>query len=132
MKKLFLYLAPLLSAFTVMIAVNEYSRQSVGGSRKHTESLLKINSAMSIPDACTWYCHNDTLYCKQHHMEWLKPYTAQVDPLYFGVINLLGMMGNYLLANIIILAVLWPLLMSYLFIKSIWLQKQIRLLKQNT
>ncbi|MCP2042663.1 hypothetical protein [Pontibacter sp. HSC-36F09] len=60
-----------------------------------------------------------------------QAYCLLVDPMYFGIITVLGMMRNYVLANIVFLVVLCPLLMSYLFIKSIRLQKQIRLLKQK-
>jgi hypothetical protein len=130
MKKLVLYLTPLLLAFAVMVVVNEYSRITVDEGIKNKIGLMKINSEVITPDACTWHCHNDTNYCKKHHVSWMKNYLAFIDPFYSGIITLLGITGSYVLANLIFLVILWPLLMSYLLVKSIRVQQQISLSKQ--
>ena len=130
-KKLLLYLVPLLLAFMVMILINEYSRARWDVKEPYTLSGRKtMNSAEITPDACTWKCHNDTNYCKQHHVKWLKPFMFIIDPLYFLIIRILSATGSYGAANILLLVIMWPLLMCYLLIKPFRIEAQIRHLKK--
>lgn len=121
----------LVSPILGMIAVNEFARSNMkeGGYASH--GITAINSAQRLEDKCSWACHNDTRYCKEHHVKLAKPYFNQIDPIYFGIIRSLASTGNYGLANIVFLVVLIPLLIYVLLIKSISLQRQIRQLKKG-
>lgn len=90
----------------VMIFVNESSH------------LIKVQQ-------CSWACHNNTRLCKQNHTIFLKPHINKIDVAYNFIISSLGATGNYRLANIIFLVVLWPLLMLALFTMNIILFKKL-------
>ncbi len=124
LKKLSFYLLPLALAFTTMIVINEYARSTMPEKQKTTRPLL-MNTAEALPDACSWKCFHDTSYCKQHHVKLAKSYFGITDTLYFGMISGLMLFGNYSAANLIILVLLWPLLMSYLLVKPFLMQVQI-------
>lgn len=125
MKNIFYYLFPLLLVFSAMTVVNEYSRLSIGESSVSKSGYTTMNAHNATPDACTWSCYHNTTYCKEHHTQLLKPYFSIIDPLYFGMISALLMTGNYGAANVIFLVILWPLLMSFLLVKTIRMQLQI-------
>lgn len=129
-QKLSLYLLPLLLAFTAMVAVNEYARRTIRESSVSPKGH-RMNSSVATPYACTWNCYNDTGYCKRHHVKWAGDYFGFIDPLYFGMIRALLATGDYGMANILFLVVLWPLLMSYLLIKPLLIQIQISRLKKR-
>ncbi|MFD2514220.1 hypothetical protein ACFSRY_10105 [Pontibacter locisalis] len=129
MKKLSLYLLPLLLALSAMVAVNEYARGTV--SSAGLKGQTKMNSAVATPDACTWNCYNDTGYCKRHHVKLVSGYFGFIDPLYFGMIRALMSTGDYGVANLLFLVALWPMLMSYLLIKPLLIQLQINKLKKR-
>ncbi len=129
-KRLSFYLLPLLLAFSTMIVVNEYCRVTMPESQRNTENL-KMNTAVATPDACTWKCFNDTIYCKQYHVKLTKSYFIFIDPFYFGMISVLMMMGNYGVANVLFLVVLWPLLLSYLLVKPLLIELQIKKLRKH-
>lgn len=131
MKRRLLYLAILVFPLLSMVAVNEFARGSVTEDGYTSHGITAINSAEGFKEKCSWACHNDTKYCKEHHVKLAKPYFAQIDPIYFGIIRSLQSTGNYGLANIIFLVILIPLLIYILLVKSIRLQRQIRHIKKG-
>lgn len=124
-KRLSFYLLPLLLIFSAMVTVNEYARGTIYKNLRSTE-YMKMNSAVATPEACTWNCYNDTGYCKRNHVKLANSYFAFIDPFYFGMINALMMVGNYGVANVLFLVILWPLLMSYLLVKPLLIQIQLK------
>lgn len=130
-RTLTLYLLPLLLAFSAIVAMNEYARGNINKSSRKSERQMKINSAVATPVECTWNCYNDTSNCKRHHMKLLSNYVRFIDPIYFGMIKALLSTGNYGAANVLFLVILWPLLISYLLVKPLLLQIQIRKLNKR-
>ena len=116
----------LLFPIFLMVAVNEFSRISLKDQGYKSYGFETINSGGKIEEKCTWVCHNDTKYCKKHHVKYLKPFYALTDLFYFGIIGVLAATGNYGAANILILVLLLPYTILYFIIKSLNLQDEIR------
>lgn len=131
MKKFFRNLTILIFPFLIMIIVNEIVKPTIEEKPYSKYGVTAINSADKNADKCTWICHNNTNYCKENHVKYLKNYYAYTDMLYFGTISLLAKTGNYGLANIIFLVVLLPLLIWFFIIKSLNIQDEIRKLKRK-
>ena len=131
MKKQMFYLSILLLPFLGMIVINELVRISSNEKGYSKSGVTAINSAERHPHKCSWVCHNDTKYCKAHHVKLTKSYFDKTDPIYFGVIGALKSTGNYSLANIIWFVVLIPFGMFVLLIKSINIQLKIRQIKKG-
>ena len=133
MKKIdpFLFLLLILLPILGMILTNEYTRQTISEKGYQTQGLTAINPAQKLKHKCSWACHNNTNFCKQHHVKFAKPYFNKIDPIYFGIINSLQSTGNYGLANVIFLVFLFPLLMVFFFIKSLKIQGEIHQLKNS-
>ena len=129
MKKIFLYLVPLLAAFILMVVINEYCRRGMNlmGGVKFGQSTM--NTALATPGACSWACYDNTAYCKQNHVKVLNKYFSVFDPLYFGMISALKQTGNYSAANVIFLVILWPSVMSFLLVRSLFIRSKIRSIK---
>jgi hypothetical protein len=109
-----------------MIAINEFVRSESTGKGYNANGITAINSDESTKEKCSWICHNNTSFCKDHHVKLASPYFDDIDPIYFGIIGLLKSTGNYGLANIIFLVVIIPLTIYTLLIKSIDIQLKIR------
>ena len=118
-------LSILIAPFLIMISINEIVRPSIKENHYLSHNVTAINSVYKIKDRCTWICHNQTIYCKEHHVKFLTNYFYITDKLYFGLIAFLKSTGNYGLANIIILALLLPFLIWILIIKSLNIQDKI-------
>jgi hypothetical protein len=131
MKKLILYLFILIIPILGMIIINELVRINTKEEGFNKQGIMAINTAKQQKDKCSWICHNDTDYCKEHHVKLAKPYFDQIDPIYFGIIASLKSTGNYALANILFLVILLPLMMYGLLVKSIQLQFEIRRFKKS-
>jgi hypothetical protein len=131
MKKLLIYLVPILIPCLTVVLVNETSVPFQASKKFSIRGVDTANSAAKLPTECTWACHNDTDYCKKHHVKFLKSYFQVVDPIYYGIINGLKSFGDYQLANILFLVLAWPLLMYFLLVKSLLLQLKIQKLKKN-
>lgn len=131
MKKWILYLLILLLPFLGMIGVNEWVRSQAAEGNYKIQGVVAINSDKPLPKKCSWACHNNTQHCKSNHVKWAKPYFAQIDPIYFGIIQSLQSTGSYGLANIVFLVVLIPLTLYFLLVKSIEIQLQIHKRKQE-
>ena len=101
----------------MMVIVNELVRPTLKGNPYQAHGVTAMNSAEVNLDECSWICHNNTGYCKQNHVKILKNYFEYTDPVYFGIIKLLKSTGNYGLANIVFLVILFPLIMYLLLIK---------------
>jgi len=129
MKKQIIYLIILILPIFGMVSINEFVRYNTDGEGFNKQGIIAINSATKQKEKCSWICHNDTMYCKNHHVKIDKSYFNRIDPIYFGIIDSLKSTGNYGLANIIFLVILLPLLMFILLVKSINLQFKIRKLK---
>jgi len=111
-----------------MIAVNEISRRRIKVKGYHIMNVTALNSNIQLTNLCSWNCYNNTNYCKLNHVKYFKPYFKVIDPIYFGIIKALKNTGNYQLANIIFLVIIWPLFMLTILIKSLNIYKKIKLL----
>ena len=114
-RNLFIFIMP----FFLMILINEYSRVEKKGQGYQFKGVSVMNSAEQATKECTWNCHNNTAFCKSNHVKYLKTYFSYIDPIYFGMIKSLKSTGDYQVANIIFLMIIWPLVMFVLFIKSL-------------
>lgn len=112
--------------FLLLIAINEAVRPTITGKPFQEKGIIAISSATKATKKCSWACHNVENYCKENHVKLLQNYFEFTDPVYFGVIHFLQSTGKYKTANIIILVVLIPLLMYFLLIKSLSLQRKIK------
>jgi len=131
MRKYIRNLAILISPFLLMIIVNEVVRPTIKEKPYSKYGITAINSADKITEKCSWICHNNTTYCKENHVKYLKNYYPYTDTIYFGIISLLAKTGNYGLANIIFLVILLPLLIWLFIIKSLNIQDKMNKLKKN-
>src|SRR5690625_2877908 len=109
----------LLSPFLLMVVVNETVRPTIKENPYSLFGITAINTARVLPDKCSWNCQNDTRYCEEHHVGWLRPFLPFTDRLYYGAIDMLKNSGNYALTNILFLVILFPGLI-WLFITRGW------------
>ena len=128
-RNIIILFAPIL----LVVAVNEYARLVMKPDTKAKTGYasLTINTQAPNKELCTWQCHNNTNYCKHHHVSWLRPYLAITDKPYFAVINLLKSTGQYQAANIVFLVVLLPIWIYLMLIGSMHLHARNRLLKKK-
>jgi hypothetical protein len=111
LRNLLLFVLP----FILMVFVNHFIKTS----EDPIPNDGKWNSTMQLPDRCSWACHNQTMYCIQHHVKMNKLLLKFTSPFYFGEITLLQLIGNYSFANILILVTLVPLYIWYFLIRII-------------
>lgn len=121
----------LLLPLLFMVLINEAVRPNIKEQPYTDHGITAVNSATYLPKKCTWICHNNTTYCKTHHVKYLKPFYSITDLFYFGVIGILASTGNYGAANIIFLVFLFPLTILYFIIKSLNIQDEIRRLSKQ-
>ena len=131
MKKLILYWSILTIPFIGMILTNEIVRLHINSNFYNNQVTSDVNTSIIQKKKCTWICHDNTNYCKVNHVKFAKPYFNIIDPIYFGIINSLKLTGNYGLANILVLVILFPLIIYFLLVKSISIQFEICELKKN-
>ena len=117
--------------FVLMIILNESVRLLNKQQSNHKYGFTTINSADKISNKCSWNCHNNTAYCKAHHVKFLKQSYSLTDTLYYSEIQLLKSTGNYGLANIAILVIVIPFLILYFFTKGLNMRNEIKKLKIN-
>ncbi|CAA0252889.1 conserved hypothetical protein [Tenacibaculum maritimum] len=130
-KQSILNISILLIPLLIVVLVNEYSRLNNSNKGFVRKGITAINPSIKTPEKCSWYCHADTGYCKKYHTHLLKNHTSKIDPFYFGIIKSLHVAGDYGLANIIFLVILFPTLIYVLLIKSISIQRKIKELKNG-
>ena len=143
MKKLYINTLILFSPFLLMVMVNEVVRPTlVEAPFQYTKSFdlsgltrKVVGSAMNPgkmkKEECTWYCHNKDSFCVNFHKK--ISFHQYIDDLYNKIITLLkkgDYQGNYAINNIIFLVILWPLIMFFLLIKSLDIQRKINKLKR--
>ena len=121
----------LIAPFLAMVLVNEIVRPTIKEKPNSLNGITAINPALPSKDKCTWRCHNDTAFCKQNHVKHAGRLFNIIDPVYFGIINLLKSTGNYAVANILFLVLLLPLLMYYLLVKIFNIQMEINSIKNK-
>lgn len=121
----------LLAPYLIIILVNESVRPTIKEVSYQLKGVSAINSNQRTPHKCTWAAHSDTNYCKKHHVKFLNNYLKETDKVYFGIINLLHSTGNYGVANIIFLVILFPLIIWYSLIKIIDYWIEIKHLKKK-
>ena len=131
MKKYIRNITILISPFLLMIVVNEMVRPIIREKPYSYHGVTTINSVDKVGAKCTWICHNNTSYCKENHVKYLKKYLKYTDPIYFGIINSLKSTGNYQWANIIFLFILIPLIIWFFIIKSLNIQDEINKLRKG-
>ena len=131
MNKRVLYLFILIVPFLGMIVINELVRHNTNEIGYSKQEVSAINSEKKFANKCTWICHNNSNFCKENHVKYVKPYFDKIDTIYFGVIDSLKFTGDYRLANILILVALFPLIIYALLIGSIELQIQIHKLRNE-
>lgn len=117
-KQVAFYLLPIVLGYLTIIAVNETEQFSSNA------SWGRIHSANPSPTQCNWACHNNRSHCFDEHLyglpEGLKrkvrgPVECMMDEL--GAKNT-GNKLDYKLANILFLAILWPLLLSIMIMHN--------------
>jgi hypothetical protein len=131
MKNLFPYLLVFVAPFLLMILVNEYVDSKTDESGYMLQEVEAIHSAQRLKEHCTWACHNDTNWCKTHHVTLLSGHFTYVDQVYFGIIGLLKATGAYGAANVFFLVFLIPVFMCYLLVRSIKMQLEINGIKRK-
>ena len=131
MKKEWVYFILILLPFLGLGLVNEVVRDRISEHANLIEGVVAINTGEAKKRYCTWACHNNTLFCKRHHVKYVSEFYDSLDPLYFGIINGLKSSGNYKLGNIIILAILIPSIMVLLLVRVIGMEYEIRELKRE-
>ncbi len=113
--------------FLLMVVINESMRNSFAPHNFSIYGVSPMNSGAYNLSKCTWACHDaTTLHCKVHHATSASPYFKWIDPIYFGMIGGLHATGNYGIANVILLVLAWPLIMSYLFIRVWKMRKELQ------
>lgn len=129
MKRYIRNIAVLIFPILLIIIVNEMVRPTMKEKPFSMNGLNGMNSGDKNLNKCTWICYMTTIYCKENHVKYMKPYYKYADPIYFGIIDLNHKTGNYVLANVIFLVLLLPLLVYGFIIKSINIQDEINNLK---
>jgi hypothetical protein len=109
-------IAVFLLPFLFMVIVNETIALKKKEKGYRVNTIEAINSNKADAKQCTWICHNNTLYCKEHHTKMIQPFFKYTDPIYFGTIQLLMATGNYGAANILLYVVFFPLTIGVLMI----------------
>lgn len=124
-------IALLLGPFLLMALVNEVVRPTIEETPYTAYGFTAMNPLVETPEKCSWICHNNTSYCKERHVTYLKPYFSVVDPVYWGIIRALKSTGNYGAANLVVFVVVLPLLMFWWLVSSLNMQREIRKLNRK-
>lgn len=113
--------------FLLMVVINESMRTSIPPHSFNIYGVSPMNSGTYNLSKCTWACHDaTTLHCKVHHATLASSYSKWIDSIYFGMIGGLRSTGNYGVANVILLVLAWPLIMSYLFLRVWKMRKELQ------
>lgn len=131
MKRFLRNLLILIAPFLMMIVINEMVRPKIKEKPYAAFGVTTINSADYLKEKCTWACHNDTFFCQNYHVKYLKPYYKITNLFYYGVIGLLALSGSYGAANIFFLVFLIPYTILYFFIKALDFKLEIKKLTQQ-
>jgi hypothetical protein len=121
----------LVAPFLMMVIVNELVRPTITEQPYSAYGFTAMNPLLESPEKCSWQCHDNTTYCKQHHVVYLDSWFQVVDPIYFGIIRALKSTGNYGAANLVVFVILLPLLMFWWLVRSLNMQAEISRLKRK-
>lgn len=118
----YIFISPIL----FIIIINQSSRFA-HSSKQQYFGLIKSSYITSLSTTkCSWKCHDDTEFCKRHHVKLFQVLTPYIDHIYFGIISLLAHTNRYKAANVMILGFLFPFFFYFLLIKSLMLRMQIK------
>ncbi|MGB1247243.1 MAG: hypothetical protein ACPG4Z_00050 [Chitinophagales bacterium] len=131
MKKIFRNIIILIAPFLIMFVVNELSQHPKKPDGIIFSGVKTINYDGVVMYECSWHCHQNTQFCIDNHTHFLQPVIDYINPIYFAIIDGLFATGNYGLANIVFLVILWPLLMYFLLIKCLNLRSKLKQTKHN-
>ena len=122
LKSITFYILPLVLGYLTVIAVNETERFATDGGSG------RIHKETPSPTECTWECHDDRDHCLGTPPPSPKPHDGHLYGLPKGIKKMVrgpvewmmdelgakktGNKSSYQLANILLLAILWPLLLS--------------------
>jgi hypothetical protein len=123
--------AILLVLFLTIVLLNEYNRAGNSEIWRDKQGITRINSTRPLTEKCTWFCHDNTNHCKSQHVKRLQRYFSYTDPLYFGLIGSMKNTGLYAFANVLLLALVIPFIVTYLFVRVVDMQRKINRLKQK-
>jgi hypothetical protein len=122
----------LITPFLIMILVNESVRLAGNQNSGIVYGVKTISPVNASDTDCSWACYyNTSTHCKQHHVKFMQPLFRYIDVLYFGEIKFLHQMGDYAVANIIFMVILWPGLMYFLFITFLNQGEKLKKLKEK-
>ena len=115
-------IVPFLLAYDFLVIANhlEYANQD-----KEPGKGMYIHKHR-YADGCGWECFADTRNCLENHDGLPRGLRNAISPAYFGFIYALRSTGNYQGANLLYLAFLWPLILSFLAVKTIKLARNNR------
>lgn len=121
--------------FGIMVAVNETVRHNVPSHKYKYKGIHTIHSDASLKDRCTWKCHNEDItqvrWCRKNHLMMDPVMLAVTDIPYEGVVHTLMGMGNYPLANILLLVLIFPSATLWMLVRSLEMEKSIRKLDRK-
>ena len=110
MKSITFYILPLILGYLTVIAVNETERFATDGGSG------RIHKKAQSPTECTWACHDKRQHCFNKHLYGLPKGIKKIvrGPLDWMMDTLKNGkdFSFYQLANVLLLAFLWPLLLS--------------------
>lgn len=138
LKKIFFYSLLLISPFSFMIIINEYSRpENPYNINLFGKRVLAYNSDNFIENQCTWNCHNQGCFHKKNNC--INTDSTIISSLYKIILKLNGIDtihtepkstkgDKYKTMNILFLVVLWPLFMFIMLVANI----ELYLKRKNT
>ncbi len=121
----------LIAPFLVMIILNEIYRIHKEDDGGIYNGVYTLNISKPNFEKCTWKCHNDTKFCKDHHVSFLRNYLTSTDLIYNRIIKELNKGNAYILNNILYLVILTPMVIWFFMYKSWNIQDEINLLKNK-
>ena len=115
LKSIAFYILPIILGYLVVIAVNETERFASDA------SAGRIHKATQSPTECNWACHNNGDHCFDGHLYGLPEGLKKMvrGPVEWMMEGLRG--GKdfryYQLANLLLLGIIWPLLLSIMIMQ---------------
>jgi hypothetical protein len=123
-----------LGLFGIMAVVNETVRSTVPSHKFKYKGIPTIHPKTSLKDRCTWQCHNRDLeyrWCRNNHVKMGPGMLALSEIPYELVVCMLLGMGDYQLANILLLVMFIPTAILWMLVRSIEMELSIRKLDRT-
>ena len=114
LKSIAFYLLPIVLGYLTVMAVNETERL------RSDSSLDRVHSTAPSPTNCNWACHNNRSHCFGKHLYGLPEGLKKIvrGPVEWMMDELgakkTGSELFYQLTNLLLLAIIWPLLLSFM------------------